>query len=542
MSIFKKANAGEDEWLAEIKSQNTSKTNTTQQTTRPSTSRPTSSSSYYGGYSNANIEPEKLYGDLDLLAGIKNRVRTGITETRNYIDNVDKSISDYGVTDFIEYVNSNYKYDTILLDMEKMLEESEGATERWEKYTDDWVALDEDWANRNADLAFNNGSAEAPGFSSGSYNVPNVDFNTGTVPTYDYSYNYSYDPNNPSPYYMGSTYSSYDPTIYSQTQAGAHWPPYNPDYPPTSGYTSSNILGVPNKYPSGTYGGFSGNYDLGSYGSSTYGIGSIGANYTSSGVLGTPSSLNGSEIGGATAGGSSLELGSKDKNNFGKNGIAKLAGNIMPSLGSKEAKAVMAGGAAAAGVGIAGAAIGGGLLVGGKKKYYIFAPEDFEKLDEDLQKQIIEDLKSARFSNERIEVFKNATFKISASELDAHIKKVEKAYDANADFRKEFKEMYKFDLFDDNDNLIKYMLFIALIIDGSNKTDETNIYNIINPSLEQEEVDFVYSGLIMEEYIYDNDLEEDELESDEDEDVTINDSRNADLVHAAEWLKEIENQ
>ena len=103
--------------------------------------------------------------------------------------------------------------------------------------------------------------------------------------------------------------------------------------------------------------------------------------------------------------------------------------------------------------------------------------------------------------------------------------------------------MYKFDLFDDNDNLLKYMLFIAMIIDGSNKVDETNIYNIINPSLEEQEIDFIYSGLVMEEYIYDNDLEEEpEEDSEEDEDVVINPSRNADLNHAAEWLKEIENQ
>ena len=561
MALLKSANKGESEWLQEIKSQNQAQSNTTQTTTTPkttttsttprkttpATNKPTSSSSYYGGLSNANIEPEKLYGDLDLMAGIQSRLRTGVPETRKYLTEVDREISNFGVTDFKEYLNTNYRYTTILGDMEKMLEDSDGATERWQRYTDDWVALDNQWADINANLGFSNGTAETPSISNPSFNVPNYDINGGTVPSYNYDYKFSYDPTNPSVLGTTGNIYSYDPTIYNPTEVGAHWPPYNPTYPNTTSITSNSILGTPNTYPGSNLGTLGGKYGTSTFSSSTYGIGSIGAsNLTSSSVLGTPSSFKGTGVGGTTAGGSAYDTSASGKNKLASsllNGAAKLAGNIIPTLNSKEAKAVMAGGAAAAGVGLAGAAIGGGMLVGGKKKYYIFVPEDFEKLDEQVQEQILADLKAAGFNSERIEIFKNATFRISASELDAHVKKVEKAYELNEEFRKEFLEMYKFDLFDENDNLLKYMLFIAMIIDGSNKVDETNLYNIINPSLEEQEIDFIYSGLVMEEYIYENDLEEEsEEDSEEDEDVVINPSRNADLNHAAEWLKEIENQ
>ena len=142
-------------------------------------------------------------------------------------------------------------------------------------------------------------------------------------------------------------------------------------------------------------------------------------------------------------------------------------------------------------------------------------------------------------NEERIELFKNATFKIEASEFDPHIKKVEKAYEQNVDFAKDFKEMYNYSLFDENDELNKYLLFIAMIIDGSNTTDETNIYNIINPSLEEGEIDFIYSGLIMEEYIYEDDLEHDEEEEEQESEAKEETSANGDVSQAVAWLKEM---
>ena len=96
--------------------------------------------------------------------------------------------------------------------------------------------------------------------------------------------------------------------------------------------------------------------------------------------------------------------------------------------------------------------------------------------------------------------------------------------------------MYGFNLFNKDDKLDKYLLFLTLIIDGSNTTDEINIYNIINPCLEEDEVDFIYSGINMEEYIIDGDIEDDE----ENEDVKVDGSTEDDVPQALAWLREME--
>ncbi len=346
----------------------------------------------------------------------------------------------------------------------------------------------------------------------------------------------------------------------------------DPNYHPTNNIGASGILGTGslptgaslstfsglngfNGYPGGGFGGMGSTFSgvSGNYGNGS-GIGGSLGQYASSGVLGTMSAAMSTGFGGTTGGsGYGSGVGGKSKSNakdgklgqlagsmdrlIGK-GASKLADSILPTLKGKTSQALAAGALTAGSLGVAGATIGGGVLVGGKLRYYVFAPEDFEKLDEALQQTILNDMKDAGMNEERIELFKNATFKIPVNEFDPHIKKVEKAYEQNVDFAKDFKDMYNYSLFDENDDLNKYLLFIAMIIDGSNSTDETNIYNIINPSLEEGEIDFIYSGLIMEEYVYDDDLDHDEEEEDKEE-TTPEENKEGDITQATAWLKEM---
>ena len=272
-----------------------------------------------------------------------------------------------------------------------------------------------------------------------------------------------------------------------------------------------------------------------------------GNGYQSLGTLGTtPFNTNGgSGSGSGTTG--ETKGGAGNKSNLTSN-LAEalkrssniLTGGLFPSIKSKTAKTVAAGGLAAAGLGLGGAAIAGGVMLNNKMKYYIFKPSDFTSLDEATQNTIIEDLKVGGFDNNQIEKFKTSQFKIASSELNPHIQKVEKAYDNNADFASQFREVYGYSLFDEDDRLDKYLLFVALLIDGANTTDDTNIYNLINTSLDEEEVDFIYSGLEMEAYIDDgSDSEEDEeVEFNSDIDASAGDD--TEIPTVAAWIKELE--
>ena len=260
---------------------------------------------------------------------------------------------------------------------------------------------------------------------------------------------------------------------------------------------------------------------------SSYGDTSYGHNTSNKGINGGSASSAGTASTASTISSMASTI---------KRGVNRLASSIFPT-GKNAAKSLMAlGGLSAAGLAAGGAAIGGGMLLGSNSRSYIFIPEDFEKLDEETQTAVLSDFVNNGFSEEKIELFKEATFKIEASELNEHIKKVEKAYEQNVDFAKEYEEMYGFNLFNKDDKLDKYLLFLTLIIDGSNTTDEINIYNIINPCLEEDEVDFIYSGINMEEYIIDGDIEDDE----ENEDVKVDGSTEDDVPQALAWLREME--
>ena len=258
---------------------------------------------------------------------------------------------------------------------------------------------------------------------------------------------------------------------------------------------------------------------------------------------------------GGTKGGSGSDKDSKSDKN-GKRGLSAnlsdalkrssnlLTGGLVPT-GGKGSSNSKTGGLLAGGLGLSAAAIAGGLILNSKMKFIYFKPVDFERQDEETQNAIIADLAEAGLTETELLEFKNATFKILTSELTPHVKKAEQAYDNNENFDNEVKEMYGFHLYTEDEKLDKYLLFVAMIIDGANTTDETNIYNIINPSLDEEELDFIYSGINMREYmVTDEDIdEEDDYEGEYDgefeEEIPVNEETDPEALQALEMLKEM---
>jgi len=206
----------------------------------------------------------------------------------------------------------------------------------------------------------------------------------------------------------------------------------------------------------------------------------------------------------------------------------------IASIGAKDglmSSGTMAGLALAAG----GASLGAGLLIKNKTKKYRFTPEDFESQTEQTRQTILKDFQQVGASDEEIELFTSSDFEISQSTFDEHIKKVEKAYENNINIVQELFDSYGFDIIE-NEQVNKYLLFVAMLIDGSCNTGEKNIYSILNQSLEEKDIDFIYSGLNMHEYIDAQEDDEEEDTSEYEEYQVDGDSLNDQSIDS--WLEE----
>ena len=198
-----------------------------------------------------------------------------------------------------------------------------------------------------------------------------------------------------------------------------------------------------------------------------------------------------------------LEAGTQLKGNL-NDGLSNLTGRIGESGGL-----LSAGTAAGLALAAGGAAVTTGILLKNKSKSYKFKPEDFEALPEETQETILSQFKEVKASEEEIDLFKTSTFMIAASVYDEHIKKAESAYEKDQNTSQLVSENYGFEIYNENGTVNKYLLFVAMLIDGCSETNEKNIYNIFNLALDEEDIDFIYSGLNMFDYLAKEEQEED---------------------------------
>ncbi len=165
---------------------------------------------------------------------------------------------------------------------------------------------------------------------------------------------------------------------------------------------------------------------------------------------------------------------------------------------------------AGAGLAMGIAGLAGGLYLNAKNKYYIFTPEDWEETDEEVKNAIIWCFKEAGMTDEEMDDFVTHSYRIKTSELDEHIKKLEKVINNDEQIATDFVNTYHFSIFDEDNHVDPYLLFVIMVIDGKYINDEVNFYNILNPYLDDEnDIDFLYSGIDSNEYLYE---EEDALQ------------------------------
>ncbi len=202
-----------------------------------------------------------------------------------------------------------------------------------------------------------------------------------------------------------------------------------------------------------------------------------------------------------------LEAGSTSLARVAKSGIKKMASKISPYVGNNgeiDNKTNNNAALIAAGILGGGAAAGGGAVIGKKLSVIRFTPEDWEALGSDYQSVIQKVMKRSGLTDEEIEIFKISKFQILASEINEHVKRIEKAYEVNPQVEEDLVNLYNFSMFDDAHKVVKYLLFITMIIDGRNLIDQYNMYNVINQNFDDvDDANFIYSGITMDEYFYD---------------------------------------
>ena len=164
----------------------------------------------------------------------------------------------------------------------------------------------------------------------------------------------------------------------------------------------------------------------------------------------------------------------------------------------------------AAALAATGAAATGGVIAGKGLMYTRFTPKDWRALGPTYQKRIAKIMKRSGLTETEIHTFQTASFKILTSELKEHIKKIKKAMKINPHCDEDIENLYNYSMFDEEDEIIPYLLFITMVIDGKNVVDEYNMYNVINPNFDEEdEVNGSYAGIDMDDYIDDDIIIED---------------------------------
>ena len=286
--------------------------------------------------------------------------------------------------------------------------------------------------------------------------------------------------------------------------------------------------------PNGNNNGTTGNNPFGNgnnYGTNGHSIGGSLANSTAGNGLGYGNGLNGSAYGAGAAAGLAASGNPLDGNSTGKSSDsffdhineltsgASLDGFFKNGLGANGGRFGSANGGvggstgdmlgtlAKAGIAIGVAGAGAGIYAGARTKYYIFDQDDWESLVPSDRDLIINKFLEVELLDAEIETFRTATFRIKADILDDPAKKIEKAYKQDPKIQEDIIQKYTFDIFTEKGQVDRYLLYILMIIDGHSTISEYNIYGILNDYLE-EEIDLLYSGLQMEDFITEDNEEE----------------------------------
>lgn len=105
--------------------------------------------------------------------------------------------------------------------------------------------------------------------------------------------------------------------------------------------------------------------------------------------------------------------------------------------------------------------------------------KEWEKISSKEQDAITKKLKELGFSDKEIEAIKNGDASVDKTKLDDLATKLEKLYKEDPSIREKLKNLYGFDVFNDDGTINKEKLAIAMLIDDKDPTDKYNIQNLL---------------------------------------------------------------
>ena len=178
------------------------------------------------------------------------------------------------------------------------------------------------------------------------------------------------------------------------------------------------------------------------------------------------------------------------------NGLKDKVDNILSASGDKSIDFSIIGGVGGAtGAGL----IGKEIYNHTREKYIKFTPEDWDNLSVEKKNIIERVMIKVGFDDFMLNDFKKANYKVLKDKFDTLKDYLYKSVKQNIMIRNELLRLYRFDVFFD-DQIIDYLFFIMMIIDGKSLFDEYNFIRTVE-KFNLDENDILYDGLSLIECI-----------------------------------------
>ena len=121
----------------------------------------------------------------------------------------------------------------------------------------------------------------------------------------------------------------------------------------------------------------------------------------------------------------------------------------------------------------------GGLGSADKAEQFPLEPEDWENLSGSEKESIVKKLKELGFTDEEINNIKDGKVSVDKVKLEELASQLEKLYKLDPSIRQKLKDLYGFDIFNDDGTVNKEKLAIAMLMDAKNPNDQYDLKTLL---------------------------------------------------------------
>ena len=121
----------------------------------------------------------------------------------------------------------------------------------------------------------------------------------------------------------------------------------------------------------------------------------------------------------------------------------------------------------------------GGLGSADKAEQFPLEPEAWENLSGSEKESIVKKLKELGFTDEEINNIKDGKVSVDKVKLEELASQLEKLYKLDPSIRQKLKDLYGFDIFNDDGTINKEKLAIAMLMDAKNPNDQYDLKTLL---------------------------------------------------------------